>query len=152
MTCAGRKYPLRQPPDHHPPVPRWQLVLPDDVTRIFTAYIGVQVRGGPDDADTTRQDALQKASARIKTWLQTASAHAPQAVEGFRVEQGDDVEGSAVWACYWDDEARGRQSLRELDLGSLYGEQLSRAEQRVLGLWSESFATAPARLETNYTG
>ncbi|KAG5989115.1 hypothetical protein E4U54_004434 [Claviceps lovelessii] len=170
MACSSRTHPLRQPPNHQAPVPRWQLVLPEGVTRIFTAYIGIQPRGpgpgpgpvraGPQsvdadahvDGDMAARTALQKTSDKIIAWLQTPSGHAPQAAERFRVEQGDDVEGGAVWVCYWDDEARGRRALRELDLWSVYGRDLSEEEQQAIGLWSESFPTEAARLETNYSG
>ncbi|KAG5989546.1 hypothetical protein E4U43_004480 [Claviceps pusilla] len=164
MACSSRTYPLRQPPNHQPPVPRWRLVLPEGVTRIFTAYIGIQprapVQAQPQsvdananvDVDVAARTALQKTSDEINAWLQTPSRHAAQAVERFRVEQGDDVEGGAVWVCYWDDEARGKRALRELDLWSVYGRCLSEEEQQVIGLWSESFSTAAARLETNYSG
>ncbi|KAG5973956.1 hypothetical protein E4U55_000175 [Claviceps digitariae] len=162
MASPSRTYPLRQPPNHEPPVPRWQLVLPEKVTRIFTAYIGIQALplapaaapGAEVDVgiNLKKQAALQKASDKIIAWLRTPSHHAPQSVETFRVEQGDDVEGSPVWVCYWDDETRGKQALRELDLWSLYRYLLSQEEQQVIGLWSESFSTLTARLETNYSG
>ncbi|KAG6018881.1 hypothetical protein E4U41_003521, partial [Claviceps citrina] len=82
---------------------------------------------------------------------QDGSGRAPQAVEAFTVERGDDVEGARVWACYWDEEALGKMGLRELDLLSVYG-GLSAEEQAQIGLWSESFSTAVSRLETNYSG
>ncbi|KHN94549.1 uncharacterized protein MAM_07604 [Metarhizium album ARSEF 1941] len=144
MACPARTYPLRQPPNHKPPIPRWQLVLRDNVSRVFTAYIGVQPLGGT-------KVAVDKAAKCIQAWLDRPEASKPQAFESFKVINGDDTQDAKVWACYWDSEAHGKDGLQQLNLPSIYS-ALSAIEQSTIGLWSESFSTPVSRLETNYTG
>ncbi|KAK2591576.1 hypothetical protein QQS21_010727 [Conoideocrella luteorostrata] len=146
MACAARTHPLRQPPNHKPPVPRWQLVLPGNVTRIFTAYIGIQPRSG-----TTAKAVLDQVSSRVEAWLHEESPSRPQTAESFVVLDGDDVRGAKVWLCYWDDEIQGKEALRRLDLPSVHS-ALPSTDQSSTGIWSESFSTPTTRLETNYTG
>ncbi|KFG82969.1 putative phenylacetaldoxime dehydratase family protein [Metarhizium anisopliae] len=144
MACPARTYPLRQPPNHKPPIPRWQLVWGDNISRVFTAYIGIQPLGAP-------KAAVDKAVKDIQSWLHEPSAFKPQAFETFGVINGDDTRDSRVWACYWDNEAHGKEGLQRLNLPSIYS-ALSTSEPSAIGLWSESFATPVSRLETNYTG
>lgn len=144
MACAARTYPLRQPPNHKPPIPRWQLVLGDNVNRIFTAYIGIQPLSGS-------KGAVDKTARSIQTWLDGQTPFTPQAIETFGVIEGDDTRDAKVWVCYWDDEAKGKQGLHQLGLSSIYY-SLPKHEQTTVGLWSESFSTLVSRLETNYTG
>lgn len=133
MACAARTYPLRQPPNHKPPIPRWQLVLGENVNRIFTAYIGIQPLSGS-------KGAVDKTARSIQTWLDGQTPFTPQATETFGVIDGDDTRDAKVWACYWDDEAKGKQGLHQLGLSSIYY-NLPKDEQMTVGLWSESFST-----------
>ncbi|TWU76204.1 hypothetical protein ED733_003738 [Metarhizium rileyi] len=144
MACQARTYPLRQPPNHKPPIPRWQLIFDNNVSRIFTAYIGIQ-------PISTAGAAVEIATRHIQKWLDEPSSFRPQAVESFAVIDGDDNRDTKVWACYWDNEASGKGGLQRLNLPSIYSE-LSAEEQPTIGFWSESFSTLVSRLETNYTG
>ena len=131
-TMASRTYPLRQPPGHKPPVPRWQLVFPESISSVFTAYIGVQ-------GDETSQ---------IADWVAQCGC---QSSERFVHIEGDDVPGASIWVCYWTDAAQGKARLAMLDLSAIHA-SLSPAAQKATGLWCESFGTPTDRVETNYTG
>ncbi|KAK0385485.1 hypothetical protein NLU13_6665 [Sarocladium strictum] len=145
---TARRYPLAKPPNHSPPVPRWQLVFPPDRTTVFTAYVGVQTH--PGSVDTTLESKRQAAS-EIESWISAAPDDGPIAVERFVCLRGSDMPGSSVWVCYWDCEDSFKRSIARLDLSSLH-DRLSVESRSHVGLWYEAFASAIARLETNYTG
>ncbi|KAL0933643.1 phenylacetaldoxime dehydratase [Colletotrichum truncatum] len=146
MTCPSRTYPLRQPKNHKPPIPRWQLVLPEDVDHLFTAYVGVQ----PHSDVSEGSEAVKEAIASIQAWLDSDSDR-PLANECFNHLDGDDAPNTTLWVCYWIDEAKGKRSLQRLGIRSVYS-RLSPSQQSSLGLWTESFVTPISRLETNYSG
>ncbi|TDZ35233.1 Phenylacetaldoxime dehydratase [Colletotrichum spinosum] len=145
MTSPCRTYPLRQPKNHKPPIPRWQLVLPPGVDRLFTAYIGVQSHSG-DSVEAT--ETIRKS---IENWANTIRDDRPLAIETFNHIMGDDAPGANVWVAYWNSEENGKNSLRQLALAKIHSE-LPVAQRKLMGLWVESFATPVSRLETNYSG
>lgn len=144
MACPIRTYPLRQPPNHKPPIPRWQLVVNKRVDRVFTAYIGIQPLGNA-------KGAIDKTTTTIQKWLEEKGPSTPLAFETFGVIGGDDSDDAKVWVCYWDSDTAGKEGLQRLNLPSIYS-QLSTADKSSVGLWSESFSTLVSRLETNYSG
>jgi len=145
MSCPIRTYPLRKPEGHVPPIPRWQLVLPEHVQQVFTAYVGVQRLA----TDPPALAAAARASSELREWLAPA-ADAPVAAEEFSVLDGHDVAGCGVWVCYWTDVDSARRKLAQLRLADVHA-RLGDASPSV-GLWCEQFSTAIARLETNYSG
>ena len=136
----GRKYPLKRPSKHQVPVPRWTLKLPDDVTHIYTVYVGVQSHGG-------RRAATDKAEESIQDWLDNSSGK-PTAVDGFRVTHGYDIVDSKVWVAYWTAPESFSSKVKSLDLMKLWNDLGS--EKKNIGLWCEYFITPLERLETNY--
>lgn len=146
MSCpAHRKYPLRQPKNYRPPVPRWQLQLPPGIDRVYTIYVGVQQHA----ADAPTQAAASRAKELILNWI---DATRPEAHEAFTVVEGNDVEPAGradVWVCYFTDAAAYERSVRALALSALHASVPGSSN---VGLWCERFATAVSRLETNYSG
>lgn len=144
MACPMRKYPLTQPKNWVPPVPRWQLKLPEEVENIFTTYIGVQQHNS-DPAATVAKDA---AIDQIELWLNKPS-YAPAAVDRFSVQEGFDIPGSRVWVAYWTDRTAWESAMASLSLTKIsYG--LPSGICHAIGLWTETFTTPVERLETNY--
>ncbi|KAF9880312.1 hypothetical protein CkaCkLH20_02266 [Colletotrichum karsti] len=146
MACPIRTYPLRQPKNHKPPIPRWQLVLPKGVNRLFTAYIGVQ----PHSTKLVGSNGVDEAVNAIRTWID-GDAERPLAHERFNHLDGDDTQDTNIWVCYWDDETKGKRSLQRLGLSSIHS-RLPVDDKHQIGLWTESFLTPISRLETNYSG
>lgn len=136
-----RKYPLKRPPKHKPPVPRWTLKLSDGVTHIYTLYIGAQAHG--ED-----KSALPKAEQSVQQWLDDAEGK-PEAVDWFQVTNGFDLVDSKVWVAYWTDANEFTTKLRKLDLKKIWND-LGNAKQSI-GIWEEHMATPVERLETNYS-
>lgn len=144
VSCPmTRKYPLRQPKNYKPPIPRWSLKLPADVDRVFTIYVGIQKHA----ADTTTQSSAFKAKQLIQRWI--SEAH-PEAHEKFTVLEGADEVGSEVWVCYFADSAAYEDSVRKLSLPQIHASLAPDAS--TVGLWVERFSTPFSRLETNYSG
>ena len=144
MNCPARRFPLRRPANHVPPIPRWYAHFADGIDRVFTTYIGVQRHHGLDIG-------LTKCLAAIERWLATDQDNAPAAVERFRVIDGDDTPDSLVFACYWDTESKYENGIKGLDLTQLY-QKLDKSIQPTVGLWCERFVSHVSRLETNYSG
>ncbi|KAH8428970.1 phenylacetaldoxime dehydratase family protein [Aspergillus melleus] len=159
MECPIRKYPLRRPDGHKPPIPRWWACFPETIDQVFTAYIGVQQHTG----DQHNNAAFEKCLASIEHWI-SEPTHAPASVERFRVIDGHDVPRSLVLVCYWADRAKYDEAVQRLDLSGIYRaldrvdlpdqqpQQQQRQRQRQIGLWCERFTSHVSRLETNYTG
>ncbi|KAL7763547.1 hypothetical protein ACKLNR_006905 [Fusarium oxysporum f. sp. zingiberi] len=145
MSCPARIYPLRKPEGHKLPIPRWHLALPDDVTHVCTAYIGVQSHSDTQDADIARN----KATEIIQAWV--SSDTGPEAYETFAVIDGSDVQESTIWVCYWSDKTKYEKGLNDLSLNSIYA-QLPETGRASVGIWREAFITEFPRLETNYSG
>ncbi|KAK2671967.1 hem-containing dehydratase [Fusarium oxysporum f. sp. vasinfectum] len=145
MSCPARIYPLRKPEGHKLPIPRWHLALPDDVTHVCTAYIGVQSHSDTQDADIARN----KATEIIQAWV--SSDTGPEAYETFAVIDGCDVQESTIWVCYWSDKTKYEKGLNDLSLNSIYA-QLPETGRASVGIWREAFITEFPRLETNYSG
>jgi Haem-containing dehydratase len=148
MACPVRRYPLKQPEKWKPPVPRWQLILPDGVSSVQTLYVGVQ------NHDSSAPAAFDDAVLAVEKWLLDLKRPdqdlAPGVVDQFCVETGHDLPYTRVWACYWTDQAifdRATAHLKLLDLHQSFGNDGSS-----IGLWTESFVTPLCRLETNYAG
>lgn len=136
----NRKYPLKRPSAHKVPVPRWILKLPEDVTHIYTVYVGVQSHGSQRTAATQAEESIQR-------WLDDDSGR-PTAVDVFRVTHGYDVVDSKVWVAYWTEPHGFSRKIKSLDLLRSWnglGE-----EKTNVGLWCEYFITPIERLETNY--
>ncbi|KAE8389564.1 hem-containing dehydratase protein [Aspergillus alliaceus] len=144
MDCPVRIFPLRRPKNHVPPMPRWLAQFPDNLDKVFTAYIGVQQHPGA-------QAELPQCHAAIELWLSQNRNTAPASVERFRVLDGNDVPKSLVFACYWNDEIKYQEGIRRLNLSRLHRE-LDPSDQPAVGLWCERFISHIPRLETNYTG
>ncbi|GMF75447.1 hem-containing dehydratase protein [Aspergillus flavus] len=144
MNCPARRFPLRRPANHVPPIPRWYAHFADGIDRVFTTYIGVQRHHGLDIG-------LTKCLAAIERWLATDQDNAPAAVERFRVIDGDDTPDSLVFACYWDTESKYENGIKGLNLTQLY-QKLDKSIQPTVGLWCERFVSHVSRLETNYSG
>lgn len=141
-----RKYPLRQPKNYRPPVPRWQLQLPAGTDRVFTIYIGVQCHA----SDASTLAAASDARASIAQLLRSTSA-SPSAHETFTFLSGSDEPGSPIWACYFTSAHAYAASVKALSLAALHA-SLPAPSRPLVGLWLERFSTAVSRLETNYSG
>lgn len=148
MADETRTYPLQRPPNHQPPVPRWQLVLPQSTNYVFVACIGVQHHG---DGAKWEMSAVTEVEETIESWRTSTTGDEPSASERFRCIQGHDRPGSAVWVCYWDRKEAFDKSLDRLSLSRVHA-KLDSSVRHSIGLWSEAFASAVNRLETNYTG
>ncbi|KAH8598693.1 heme-containing dehydratase protein [Bisporella sp. PMI_857] len=144
MSCpVNRIYPLRQPKNYRPPIPRWQLKLPAGVDSVYTLYVGVQRKSSGSSAQTT----TNAANIAIQSWLEELP---PAAYESFVVLDGHDEAGSDVLVCYYSDLDSYAKSWQSLRLPQIY-ESLGENKSSV-GLWCERFATSASRLETNYSG
>ena len=144
MACPVRRYPSKKPPKWKPPVPRWQLVLPEDVLAIYTLYIGVQSHHSPPPP------AFATAITTISSHLHTPST-APSVIDTFTIETGHDIPGTRVWVCYWTSQNLFSKALSTLNLLDIYS-SLPSSDRSKIGLWTESFTTPVPRLETNYAG
>lgn len=115
------------------------LKLPEHVTRIHTAYIGVQ---------SHRQTAaVHNAEEAVQAWLNDGDDR-PAVVDTFRVVDGWDIADSKTWVAYWTDEETFESSLKRLDLKQMYANLGD--ERHSIGLWTECFTTPVERLETKY--
>jgi Haem-containing dehydratase len=141
-----RKYPLTQPKNWVPPVPRWQLKLPEEVEIIYTTYVGVQQHNSRSDPATDA--AWNCAIEEIELWLKKPS-HAPAAVDPFTVQEGFDIPGSRIWVAYWTDKRPWDDAMLELNLSEIF-HHLPLDNRASIGLWTETFTTPVERLETNY--
>ncbi|KAF4547541.1 Hypothetical protein D9617_40g012800 [Elsinoe fawcettii] len=141
MACPVRRYPLKQPPNHEPPIPRSMMKFPDDIKQVCTVYVGVQSHQDNKSPDEARES--------IQTWLKGISSNqAPFHYEHFVVERGQDIPGCHVWVLYWTDKEVCEKVIEKLDLDKIYGDLASKD----VGLWCERFTTPIHRLETNYSG
>lgn len=136
----GRKYPLKRPSKHQVQVPRWTLKLPEDVTHIYTVYVGVQSHGSDRSTATKAEQSIQR-------WLDDDSGQ-PIAVDVFRVTHGFDIVDSKVWVAYWTAPEGFSTKVKKLDLTKVWND-LGSGKNKV-GLWCEYFITPLERLETNY--
>ncbi|KAF2148268.1 hypothetical protein K461DRAFT_282700, partial [Myriangium duriaei CBS 260.36] len=147
MACPVRLYPKKQPPNHKPPVPRWTLKFPNDITNVFTAYVGAQWYGAAND-----RDGLDSAIQGIQKWLHNLpDSYRPIWTERFVVEHGQDVLGCKVWTCYWTKKDAYEGAISKLYLENIYS-TLDASSKNHVGLWCERFETPLSRLETNYAG
>ncbi|OGM47209.1 putative phenylacetaldoxime dehydratase family protein [Aspergillus bombycis] len=144
MDCPARRFPLHRPANHVPPIPRWYTHFANGLDRVFTAYIGIQRHNGLDTGQT-------QCLAAIERWLAGNQNSAPAAVERFRVIDGTDAPESLIFVCYWDNESKYEEGIRELNLTQLY-QELDKSVQPTVGLWCERFVSHVSRLETNYSG
>lgn len=145
MSCPARLHPLRKPPNHRVPIPRWKLSLPDHVEHVLTSYVGVEQH---DNSDTAAQ-AKEEAAAGVQRWIEGTDA--PEAVECFTTIDNYSRIGATVWVCYWSDRRRRNPVIASLNLKGIH-QNLSTAGRPLIGLWHESFTTPVSRLETNYSG
>ncbi len=147
MAYPNRTYPLKQPANWKPPVPRWQLVLPRDTASIQTLYVGVQCH------DSSTSPVFQDAISGIENWLASLQNHqviGPSVVDIFVVETGHDLPYTRVWTCYWTQQSSFDHAIALLDLSQLH-QSLGNGRSSI-GLWTESFITSVSRLESNYAG
>lgn len=82
---SSRIFPLQKPLDHSPPIPRWQLVFPPEVTHVWPAYIGVQVRTCQNQANAQAKD---EAEAGIESWISDQSTTGSLIAERFTCIRG----------------------------------------------------------------
>ncbi|KAH8175152.1 heme-containing dehydratase domain-containing protein [Sarocladium implicatum] len=148
MTDGERFYPLKWPQDYKPPVPRWQLVLPSDLSHVFIAYVGIQCHGDGAEAEGTAKVEMEKA---IESWLSSTNGDEPAAVESFKCIRGHDRPDATVWVCYWNNKDDFDRCLERLCLTRLHA-RLDDDIRPGIGVWCEAFESAVSRLETNYTG
>ncbi|GIZ38923.1 hypothetical protein CKM354_000232200 [Cercospora kikuchii] len=134
----SRTYPLKRPNGHKPPVPRWTLKLPREVSHVYTLYIGVQ-------SHKNEAQKRQEAEEIIDSIL---DANRPPAVDTFRVTHGFDLVDSKVWVAYWTSQSDFEATLQKLDLPEIW-QSLGGSKQDI-GIWLEHFAAPVERLETNY--
>ncbi|PSN60706.1 putative phenylacetaldoxime dehydratase family protein [Corynespora cassiicola Philippines] len=146
MDNSARLYPLKRPNNHKPPIPRWKLNLPDDLSNIYTAYIGVQNHL----ASLASSASTRKAVLGIESWLKKEENLSSLISESFTVLDGDKV-GSAVWVCYWTQGNDFKNGIQRLSLPALYA-SLAEGDRKSIGMWCERFTSAASRIETNYTG
>ncbi|KAK1146647.1 hypothetical protein N8T08_002720 [Aspergillus melleus] len=154
MECPIRKYPLRRPDGHKPPIPRWWACFPDTIEQVFTAYIGVQQHSQHHQ----NAAAFEKCLSSIEHWISEPN-HAPASVERFRVIDEHDAPQSLVFVCYWHEKTKYDEAIHRLDLSGIYraldGVDIpdqQQSQQQQIGLWCERFTSHVSRLETNYTG
>ncbi|KAM0345422.1 hypothetical protein ACHAPU_006585 [Fusarium lateritium] len=145
MSCPARIYPLRKPENHRVPIPRWHLALPDDVTCVCTAYIGVQKHSDGTGSDHARDEGISV----IRSWVEGDTG--PSVYEMFTVMDGCDVEEATIWVCYWANMTKYQKWLTGLSLKTVYS-QIPEIGRASVGIWQESFITDFPRLETNYSG
>ncbi|KAH9880191.1 hypothetical protein J1614_002217 [Plenodomus biglobosus] len=145
MSCPVRSYPLRKPPHHRVPIPRWKLSLPGACQRVFITYVGLQQHGVNPGAISARSEVLKA----IQNWLQSNDGLIVS--ERLQVIDGHDIPGSTIWVCYWTDLAAKGSRFNSLDLLQIYS-VLDTSIRETIGIWQESFATDVSRLETNYSG
>ncbi|KAF0318494.1 phenylacetaldoxime dehydratase [Colletotrichum asianum] len=145
MACPLRTYPLRQPRNYKPLIPRWQLVLPAGVERLFTCCVLTSA------CSRTPATMTSSKSTQLFRLGLMEDEDPPLANERFNYLDGDDLPGTSIWVCYWNDEARGKRSLQRLSLPSIHSSLPENVRMNV-GLWTESFLTPISRLETNYSG
>ncbi|KAM5354258.1 hypothetical protein ACJ41O_000908 [Fusarium nematophilum] len=141
-----RTYPLNKPPNHRPPIPRWQLVL-QGASVVHTAYIGIQQHSTNEGATQARA----QAGDAVKQWLGQDTPDRPAASESFLLIDGNYARGAEIWVCYWLDEVKFKEGLGRLSLAGIYSNIPSPGREGI-GLWMESFSTQVSRLETNYSG
>ncbi|KAK3674708.1 hypothetical protein LTR78_005430 [Recurvomyces mirabilis] len=137
-SIGERQYPLKKPAGHKPPVPRWTLKLPEDVSHIYTLYVGVQSRDGKDASEVEKT---------IEQGLNDGTDK-PAAIDTFRVTDGFDLRDSRVWVAYYTSADNFRSKVQSLGLHDLW--RSLNATKKLIGLWSEHFTTPVDRLETNY--
>ena len=140
MACPV-KYPMRQPPNWVPPIPRWQLRLPSDVEKVYTLYVGIQQH--------ERTPAFDSAIASIESWLRRMQ---PSVIDAFVTEEesAHDIPGGRVWVCYWTNTQSFNQAVDRLSLVETWHDLGS--EKDSIGLWYEYLSVPVERLETNYAG
>ncbi|KAF2846060.1 hypothetical protein T440DRAFT_472212 [Plenodomus tracheiphilus IPT5] len=144
MSCPVRIHPLRKPPNHRVPIPRWKLSLPESCHRVFTTYVGLQQHDFGTGTTGARWDIINA----IQDWLR--SNEESIVWESFSVIDGHDVEESPIWVCYFADTSQDRVHV-PLDLSQIHS-RLDSSVRDAIGIWQESFATEVSRLETNYSG
>ncbi|KAL7778339.1 hypothetical protein CFE70_007838 [Pyrenophora teres f. teres 0-1] len=95
MSCpTTRVYPLRKPPNHQPPIPRWKLSLPSHVDQDFISYIGIEQHDGSDAA----RQAKQQITRSIQDWVTASSAESETLTTTPRSNSHDIPEDStAIW-------------------------------------------------------
>lgn len=142
---SSRQFPLKQPKNWKPKVPRWTLKLPESMTELAVTYIGLQVHSGCPDPQGRR---AQTASC-VEQWF-ADDVDGPKIVERLEVVSGWDEKKTLVWICYWTSIASCREwigSLNFRDVHDILGE-----DKEGIGLWRESFTPDLSRFETNYAG
>lgn len=141
-----RTYPLKQPKGWKPKVPRWTLKLPDTVTELAVAYVGLQVHSISPDSELARSQAFDA----VSKWL-SKDADRPLIVEKLDVVSGWDITDTTVWICYWTSVVSSAGALERLNLRGIHN-SLGTAGSDSIGLWRESFTPDLSRFETNYAG
>jgi hypothetical protein len=144
---STRKYPLKKPEGHQPPVPRWRLVGGPEVTHVHVIYVGVQQHVDSEASTQARNEALQA----ILTWSGNGRDEEAPNIEVFDLIDGNDAQPARIWACYWSNEDNYKSSLERLALANIHS-NLPANGRSDIGLWYEAFSLPISRLETNYSG
>ncbi|KAJ4360928.1 uncharacterized protein N0V89_001497 [Didymosphaeria variabile] len=168
MACpipSARTYPLRKPPNHTLPVPRYTITLPSTTTHIHTLYVGLQTHS----ANPGIAAALKQAQQQIQTWIESSdsvyetltlldptndeSSNSVYETLTLLDPTNDDLPGSQIWVCYWTNSSAPPSSSHppNLDLQRLW-KTLPSSARSSIALWKESFTNPTSRLETNYSG
>ncbi|OOQ85870.1 putative phenylacetaldoxime dehydratase family protein [Penicillium brasilianum] len=168
-AMCTRRLPLRQPPGHNPP-PRLHLKFPEDLNRVLTAYIGIQLHSTSVDDIQKSTSLLEQPVAQIQGWLANPE-FSPVSTEQFQLlddstthalSRGNAISSShspiksssaitsLIWVCYWTDETKYKSSLQNLNLPGIY-HALDTPSKTHIGLWLEHFASDTSRLETVYS-
>lgn len=146
MSCPIRKYPLSQPPNYKPAIPRLQLALGDELASVQTAYVGIQRHSNGKQL----YEAFQSLIIFIQNWLSDKEISSPLAYEWTELIDGSDISGAFIWICYWKDHSSLERSLQKLDIAG-YWSSLDPLSRTSIGIWTEVFSTQRSRLETVYS-
>src|SRR5947209_5062905 len=113
MACPIRIHPLRKPPNHQPPIPRWHLTLPPDIDHVYISYIGISQH----DTSSALTQAKQHLIREIQNWVASTSAVSESFTTLPTSSSHDTQEESTttIWACYWTDTTKHTSALSTLN-------------------------------------
>ncbi|PKK53314.1 hypothetical protein CI102_3367 [Trichoderma harzianum] len=160
IQTENRELPLNQPENWQVKFPRYMVELPEHVHDVNVSYIGIQpryeekpARGLHTELNAHVTSAAQRtAVAKVEEWIrQGAGELSPVLWEKIYVEAGCDVPDTEIYILYWIDKDVAKAANKSLNLQLLH-KTLSSSDQKVVGLWRESFTVPKQRFETVYSG
>jgi len=123
------------------------LSLPNEVSHVYTTYIGVKKQRETGEASEASMQAINA----IQDWLtKSGQPVTSESFVGIKLDDSD-VQDVAVWVCYWPDPVQSKACLKEISLLNIHAD-LPAPGRASVGIWQDSFATEVSRLETNYSG